>query len=117
MVDRWQERYLQPHHQPWHRVQRGRPSQRPCHQSVRYVLTLATRPSCALPTGKSFIGNVFARIWFEHPISKTLTKLRDQAVREGMDGISPRYVINRLSGALVRDGATCINPIDALRYE
>ena len=33
----------------------------------------------------------------------------------GMDGISPRYVINRLSSALVRDGVTCINAIDALR--
>ena len=32
-----------------------------------------------------------------------------------MDGISPRYIINRLSSALVRDGVTCINPIDALR--
>ena len=39
------------------------------------------------------------------------------AVREGMDGISPRYIINRLSGALVRDNITCINPIDALRHE
>jgi serine protein kinase len=46
---------------------------------------------------------------------KDVRELQDQAVREGMDGISPRYVINRLSGALVRDGATCINPIDALR--
>ncbi|MGH2354368.1 MAG: PrkA family serine protein kinase, partial [Chloroflexota bacterium] len=46
---------------------------------------------------------------------KDVKELKDQAVREGMDGISPRYVINRLSGALVRDGTTCINPIDALR--
>ncbi|HLI51533.1 MAG TPA: protein prkA, partial [Thermomicrobiaceae bacterium] len=38
-----------------------------------------------------------------------------EAVREGMDGISPRYVINRLSAALVREGVTCINAIDALR--
>jgi len=36
-------------------------------------------------------------------------------VREGMDGISPRYVINRLSNALVKDNIRCINPIDALR--
>ena len=28
---------------------------------------------------------------------------------------APRYVINRLSNALVKDGVTCINPIDALR--
>src|SRR3712207_5022656 len=38
-----------------------------------------------------------------------------RVAREGMDGISPRYIINRLSSALVRDGVTCINPIDALR--
>jgi serine protein kinase len=47
--------------------------------------------------------------------AKDVRELKEQAIREGMDGISPRYVINRLSGALVRDGATCINPIDALR--
>ncbi|HEX8558138.1 MAG TPA: PrkA family serine protein kinase [Pyrinomonadaceae bacterium] len=47
--------------------------------------------------------------------SKDVRELREEAVREGMDGISPRYIINRLSGALVRDGITCINPIDALR--
>jgi predicted Ser/Thr protein kinase/intein/homing endonuclease len=47
--------------------------------------------------------------------SKDVRELKDETVREGMDGISPRYVINRLSSALVRDGVTCINPIDALR--
>ncbi|HEX8197756.1 MAG TPA: PrkA family serine protein kinase [Pyrinomonadaceae bacterium] len=47
--------------------------------------------------------------------SKDVRELRDETVREGMDGISPRYIINRLSGALVKDGVTCINPIDALR--
>jgi serine protein kinase len=46
---------------------------------------------------------------------KDVRELQDEAEREGMDGISPRYVINRLSSALVRDGVTCINPIDALR--
>src|SRR3954467_15048937 len=47
--------------------------------------------------------------------SKDVRELKDEAMREGMDGISPRYIINRLSSALVRDGVTCINPIDALR--
>ncbi|MCA1629372.1 MAG: PrkA family serine protein kinase [Acidobacteria bacterium] len=47
--------------------------------------------------------------------SKDVRELKDDTVREGMDGISPRYIINRLSSALVRDGVTCINPIDALR--
>ncbi len=47
--------------------------------------------------------------------SKDVRELKEETVREGMDGISPRYIINRLSSALVRDGITCINPIDALR--
>jgi predicted Ser/Thr protein kinase len=47
--------------------------------------------------------------------AKDVRELRDEAEREGMDGISPRYIINRLSNALVRDGVTCLTPIDALR--
>ena len=47
--------------------------------------------------------------------SKDVRELKEDSVREGMDGISPRYIINRLSSALVRDGVTCINPIDSLR--
>jgi len=47
--------------------------------------------------------------------SKDVRELKEETVREGMDGISPRYIINRLSSALVRDGVTCINPIDSLR--
>src|SRR5438477_10877194 len=46
---------------------------------------------------------------------KDIKELQDEAVREGMDGISQRYVINRLSNALVKQNVTCINPIDALR--
>jgi serine protein kinase len=42
-------------------------------------------------------------------------ELREEAAREGMDGISPRYVINRLSNAVVKDDVACVNPIDALR--
>src|SRR5262249_5131481 len=42
-------------------------------------------------------------------------ELQDETVREGMDGISPRYVINRLSNALIKENISCINPIDALR--
>jgi serine protein kinase len=47
--------------------------------------------------------------------TKDVRELKEEAQHEGMNGISPRYIINRLSGALVRDGITCINPIDALR--
>jgi serine protein kinase len=46
---------------------------------------------------------------------KDVKELMEETVREGMDGISPRYVINRLSSALIREGITCINPISALR--
>jgi serine protein kinase len=44
-----------------------------------------------------------------------LTELQEETIREGMDGISPRYIINRLSNALIKDNVSCINPIDALR--
>jgi serine protein kinase len=46
---------------------------------------------------------------------KDVRELQEEAQREGMDGISPRYVINRLSNALIKPNVTCINPIDALR--
>jgi serine protein kinase len=46
---------------------------------------------------------------------KDVRELQEEAVREGMDGISPRYVINRLSNALVKPNVTFITPIDALR--
>ncbi len=46
---------------------------------------------------------------------KDVRELQEEAQREGMDGISPRYVINQLSKALVKQNVTCINPIDALR--
>lgn len=47
--------------------------------------------------------------------TKDVRELQEETVREGMDGISPRYVINQLSRALIREGITCINPISALR--
>ena len=34
---------------------------------------------------------------------------------EGMGGISPRYVINRLSSAVSRPGCACLTPLEALR--
>ncbi|MCA1667599.1 MAG: protein prkA, partial [Thermomicrobia bacterium] len=46
---------------------------------------------------------------------KDARELQDEAEREGMDGISPRYVINRISGALAREGTSYITPIDTLR--
>lgn len=46
---------------------------------------------------------------------RDVKELQDETQREGMDGISPRYVINALSRALARDTVRCINPVDALR--
>src|SRR4029453_205662 len=38
-------------------------------------------------------------------------ELRKEAMREGMDGISPRYIQDKISNALVSDkGEGCINP-------
>ncbi|WP_026961788.1 PrkA family serine protein kinase [Alicyclobacillus herbarius] len=42
-------------------------------------------------------------------------ELRSEHPLEGMDGIDPRYVINRISSALVRSDAKCINALDILR--
>jgi len=42
-------------------------------------------------------------------------ELRKEAMREGMDGISPRYVQDKISNALVSDkGEGCINPFMVL---
>ncbi|MCL5411848.1 MAG: protein prkA [Patescibacteria group bacterium] len=46
---------------------------------------------------------------------KDVRELQEEDPREGMSGISPRYVINRLSSALVKDDTHCINALDALR--
>jgi serine protein kinase len=46
---------------------------------------------------------------------KDLKLIKAQTEREGMDGISPRFVINRLSSSLIRPNTRCINPIDVLR--
>jgi serine protein kinase len=46
---------------------------------------------------------------------KDLKLIKGQTEREGMDGISPRFVINRIASSLIRPQATCINPIDMLR--
>ncbi len=47
--------------------------------------------------------------------STDIKELQEEAQREGMMGISPRYVINRLSHALAKEDCKCINPLDALR--
>jgi serine protein kinase len=44
-----------------------------------------------------------------------LKEFREDAPREGMDGISPRYIQDKISNALVRDDTgTCVNPFMVL---
>lgn len=42
-------------------------------------------------------------------------ELRQEYPDEGMSGLDPRYVINRISTALIRRDTTCINALDVLR--
>jgi serine protein kinase len=46
---------------------------------------------------------------------KDVKMIRAQTEREGMDGISPRFIINRISSSLIKPDTGCINPIDVLR--
>ncbi|MBE3598985.1 MAG: PrkA family serine protein kinase [Limnochordaceae bacterium] len=46
---------------------------------------------------------------------KDVEELRAEHPTEGMSGVDPRYVINRISSALVTKGARCIGPLDVLR--
>ncbi|MHB1630071.1 MAG: PrkA family serine protein kinase [Bacilli bacterium] len=46
---------------------------------------------------------------------KDVQELRAEAPDEGMGGIDPRYVINRISSALIRRDTSCINALDVLR--
>jgi serine protein kinase len=41
--------------------------------------------------------------------------LRRESSREGLDGVSPRYIVNRLAACFAKHGVTSITPIDALR--
>jgi len=44
-----------------------------------------------------------------------LEELRNEHPDEGMTGVDPRYVINRISSALIRRDTECINALDILR--
>ena len=46
---------------------------------------------------------------------KDLKGIKEATAREGMDGISPRFIINRISTALILPDTKCVNPIDVLR--
>lgn len=44
-----------------------------------------------------------------------LKEMQSEFSEEGMSGIDPRYVINRISSALIRQDLQCINALDVLR--
>lgn len=44
-----------------------------------------------------------------------LKEMQNEYMEEGMTGIDPRYVINRISSALIRQDLACINALDVLR--
>jgi serine protein kinase len=44
-----------------------------------------------------------------------LKELQDEYLEEGMSGIDPRHVINRISSALIKQDLACINALDVLR--
>ena len=44
-----------------------------------------------------------------------LKEMQSEYAEEGMSGIDPRYVINRISSALIRHDLKCLNALDVLR--
>ncbi|CAM4188038.1 PrkA family serine protein kinase [Paenibacillus xylanexedens] len=44
-----------------------------------------------------------------------LREMQNEYLDEGMSGIDPRYVINRISSALIKQNLECINALDILR--
>ena len=44
-----------------------------------------------------------------------IKELKNEFLNEGMNGVDPRYVMNRISSSLVRSNAECINALDILR--
>lgn len=46
---------------------------------------------------------------------KDLQELQREYAEEGMTGVDPRYVINRISTALIKTDTKCINALDILR--
>jgi len=45
-----------------------------------------------------------------------IKEMKDSAPREGMTGISPRFIANRISNALIQADIECLTPIRLLRF-
>jgi len=73
----------------------------------------STRPNLALMAKlKLYDGEQRVGEWEQKHLREI--QQEGEASKEGMDGFSPRFIINRLSSALVA-GKRCINPLDAMR--
>lgn len=44
-----------------------------------------------------------------------IKEMREEFPEEGMDGLDPRYVVNRISSALIKQDVHCVNALDVLR--
>ncbi len=53
--------------------------------------------------------------YVEDHTAKDVEELQAESPREGMIGISPRFVINQIARAVARPGLTCLDPLDLLR--
>jgi serine protein kinase len=47
--------------------------------------------------------------------NQNIKDLKESVDREGLDGVSPRYVVNRLSACFAKHGTNAVTPISALR--
>lgn len=47
--------------------------------------------------------------------SGDISILKKEFETEGMSGISPRYIVNRISATLSQEGVRCVTPIDVIR--
>ncbi len=71
-----------------------------------------SKNSAATPINKMRLYNGDEVEGFSHGDVALLKKEFDT---EGMSGVSPRYVINRISSTLAQEGVSCITPIDVIR--
>lgn len=71
-----------------------------------------SKNSAATPMNKMRLYNGEEVEGFSHGDIAILKKEFDA---EGMSGISPRYIVNRISSTLAQEGISCITPIDVIR--
>lgn len=50
----------------------------------------------------------------EHFSESDIERMKEDSPREGMTGISPRYVVNTIATALIQDDSDCLTPLEVL---